>query len=143
MIKNHDPTQIKPASINIRISALFKIKSQEVIDPEERNVQYQELPCPYTLKPNEYVLAKSIESFNLPPNLCMFHLHRTMAMRIGLSIGGGFADPGYHGEIFFGIKNMGDSDVIIHKNTSLTKVIFFPVQGRTIPLISKYLGGKL
>lgn len=33
--------------------------------------------------------------------------------------------------------------VVIEKGMSLSKIIVFPVEGQTIPLLSRFMGGKL
>lgn len=142
MIENYSSKNIKPASINIHLNKIFKIENQKIINFSKK-IKYKELKLPYILKPNEYILAKSKEILNIPQNVCILHIHRTTTMRRGLNIIGGFGDPGYKGEIYYGIKNIGNNNIELNKNDSLTKIIFLSIDGKTIPLITKYLGGRI
>ena len=143
MIKNFDGTQIKPGSVNIRLDSLYKIGSKKKICPDNITVQECCISLPYSLKPGDYVLGKSMEQFTLPKNYCIYHTHRTSTMRIGILIVGGYGDPGYKGEIYFGIKNIGENTVVLKRAMSLSKVIFIAVEGNSLPLISRFQGGKL
>lgn len=142
MIKNFDKTLIKPASVNLRLDSIYKVVASKPIRIDERG-NISELELPYTLKPGDYIIGKSVEDFEIPPNYAIYHFHRTFTTRLGLEIIGGFGDPGYKGQIYFGIKNVGENTIVLHKDDSLSKVIILPVEGKTIPLISRFLGGKL
>lgn len=142
MIKNFDKTLIKPASVNLRLDSIYQIKSSKPIMVANKG-ESTELKLPFTLKPGDYIIGKSVEDFEIPINYAIYHFHRTFTTRLGLEIIGGFGDPGYKGQIYFGIKNVGENTIVLHKDDSLSKVIILPVEGKTIPLISRFLGGKL
>ena len=144
MINNYDNKLIKPASVHIRLDSLYKVTSEAIIDlSNELTQQGKKVELPYVIKPGEYLIGKSIEIFKIPVDLCIFHVHNSSMMRIGLQIIGGYGDPGYEGELYFGIKNIGENTIKLSQGISLSKVIVLPVEGKTIPLISRFMGGKL
>ena len=144
MIKNFDRGLIKPASIGLRLESLYRTSSKNVIDlNSDFSIEKEEIKLPHTIKPGEYLIGKSKEVFEVPNNCCLLHVHNSSSMRSGLQIIGGYIDPGYKGELFFGIKNIGNHEISLQQDVSLSKIIVLPVEGKTIPLITRFMGGKL
>lgn len=144
MLAPFDKTLIKPASINLRIARLHALEASSPLSVRKGTLpKAKSLKLPYTLKPGEYIVAETVESFDLPSTVAILHLQRTRATRLGLQILGGYGDPGYHGTVHFGIHNIGGMRVVISEGDSLSKIIVFPVDGQTVPLLSRFLGGRL
>jgi deoxycytidine triphosphate deaminase len=145
MIKNFKRECIRPANINLRLDKLFKIQKGKVIDwMENKRPEMKELKLPYTLIPKEYVIGKTIETFDVPPNISCLILPVSKCFRSGLIVTGiGTAEPGYKGELHLGIYNASENKVILRKEMELIKVVISKVEGNTIPLQSEWSGGKL
>ena len=145
MLKNYKQNRIRPASINLVIDKVFRIKDKKTIDWENHiRPEFKELKLPYTLKPGEYVMCKTAESLSVPPNLICLVLPTSKVMRSGLLINGiGSAGPGYSGVLHTGVYNVSGCDVILRKNMELLKLLLSEVEGNIIPFTSEWFGGKI
>lgn len=99
MVEPFDPALINPASIDIRIGTSISIPyarsdngwaAIDISDLTELN--------PYPLKPGAFILAASLETFNLPDFIgAQFVLKSSRAREGHQHCLAGFCDPGWHG----------------------------------------------
>lgn len=104
----------------------------------------KEMKLPYILKPNEYVLASTIEEISQPKKkyACLLSA-RSRAFRAGLSVETNFFGPYYEGPFIFGIKNLSESPIKLYEGLSLVQVAFLDIKGETVPVKHLFQGGKL
>src|SRR5208282_6037788 len=88
------------------------------------------------LKPNDFVLVKTMEKVNLPgekivveegkpPVLIMQDAKpRSTLQRCGIYFMGTKTDPGYSGELTFALKNVGDSPFRLELGARFANIIF-------------------
>lgn len=90
--------------------------------------QYEMGPNGYHLKPGEFILASSVEIFNLPSNISAeYKLKSTMA-RNGLEhLNAGWCDAGWNGsKLTLELKNMTQRhEIIIEPGMKCGQVVFF------------------
>ena len=98
---------------------------------------------PYILKPDEYILVRTMEKVNMPRNYIGFLFIRTTAFRLGLEVLCTKIDAGYEGELVVGLKNIGKNKIAVRKGMSVLTLMVSDLKGRTISYISKYMGGKV
>ena len=95
--------QVQPASVDIRLGNTFSIveDSSTGIISLENQIQYKTIETDtYILLPGQFVLATTMEYFELPDNLTAFVEGRSSLGRMGLFIqNAGWVDPGFKGEI--------------------------------------------
>ena len=94
----------------------------------------------WTLEPNTFYLAKTIESVNLPPYMAAICLNTSTPFRSGVLVTAGYVDPGYYGEIHFGFTTPGPGQTEIAYGFPMVQLVFFTAE----PTVYKgvYNGGK-
>ena len=101
--------QIQPASVDVRLGKTFSIvedSSTGVITLGSK-IQYKTIQTDkYVLLPGQFVLATTMEYFELPNDLTAFVEGRSSLGRMGLFIqNAGWLDPGFKGEITLELFN--------------------------------------
>lgn len=98
----------------------------------------------FILKPNEFVLSRTLETVHIPPNCAAQVQGTTTGARSGLSIHATapHIHPGFTGSITLEIKNLGDWDLRLNPGKRICQLIFFevktPVSRREIIAMSSY-----
>jgi dCTP deaminase len=89
-----DIKNVNPASIDIRLGSLIMIESVNDDHYVALDISDYSRANPYELKPGHFVLASTLETFNIPEDLSgVFRLKSSLA-REGLALcGAEFADP--------------------------------------------------
>lgn len=95
------------------------------------------------IKPGDFFLVKTIEKINLPINLSAVILPRTTTFRSGLFIRTGPIQPGYSGELTFGLKNEGPVTVEIEMGARFVHVIFHEIKGGGSKYRGQWQGGRV
>ena len=100
MITPFDPALLNPASLDVRLGPTLLIESAQspglVPYPLHRHSQAK----PYELLPGQFVLAQTMEVFNLPDDLAAQFMLKSSRAREGLEhLMAGYCDPGWHGSV--------------------------------------------
>ena len=95
------------------------------------------------IKPGDFFLVKTIEKINLPLNLSAVIIPRTTTFRSGLFIRTGPIQPGYQGELTFGLKNEGPITVEIEMGARFVHVIFSEIKGSGSQYRGQWQGGRI
>lgn len=100
MVEGFEPLLVNPASLDVRLGETLLIESAEspalVPYPLGRHTQ----DAPYELRPGQFVLAQTIELFNLPDNICAQFVLKSSRAREGLEhLLAGYCDPGWSGSV--------------------------------------------
>ncbi len=111
------------------------IKSVKVYDPKK--------PSSIKIKPGDFFLVKTIEKINLPLNLSAVIIPRTTTFRSGLFIRTGPIQPGYSGELTFGLKNEGPITVEIEMGARFVHLIFSEIKGGGSAYRGQWQGGRV
>ncbi len=145
MIKNLDKSNIRPASVDLRLAKIFRLSKVKCVDLAKNILpKSQELKLPHVLKPNEYLLANTIEEVSQKNKKYLGILSaRSRAFRIGLSIQTNIFGPYYEGPFVFGIKNISNNPIRLSKGLSLVQVAFLEIKGQTVPVKHDFQGGKI
>lgn len=95
--------QIQPASIDLRLDRYIISSDNETTDIFDE---------PYTLKPQEFVLASTLEYVQVPNNLVCRVDGRSSIGRLGVMVHvtAGYIDPGFKGNITLEIYNVSDRE---------------------------------
>lgn len=101
IIEPLEKAQIQPASVDIRLGDTFSVvedSSAGIINFQEE-IRYKTIRSDtYILLPNQFVLATTMEYFDLPDDLTAFVEGRSSLGRMGLFIqNAGWVDPGFKG----------------------------------------------
>jgi dCTP deaminase len=134
-------SQIGTCSIDIRLGNTFFMTRRPMInmlDPtdmefESKITQFQDkiyLPFgkPFVIHPGQFVLASTLEYFNVPQDLMGLVLDRASWGRLGLVMATSYkVIPGYKGCITLALNNLGNAPILIHPGTRIGQIIFYPI----------------
>ncbi len=88
-------------------------------------------------------MVKTIEKINLPLNLSAVIIPRTTTFRSGIFIRTGPIQPGYQGELTFGLKNEGPVTVEIEMGARFVHVLFHEIKGGGNKYRGQWQGGRV
>jgi dCTP deaminase len=101
LVTPFDPALVNPASIDVRLGDTILIESCEhdfvaynmaELGNDEGN--------PYYLRPGQFILAQTLETFNFPDNIAGQFVLKSSRAREGLNnLLAGYCDPGWHGSV--------------------------------------------
>lgn len=113
VVEGIEPDHINAASIDITLGSklliedrtegykykghpdVVSLRNRDSLKVTEWNLITQ---GPYVLKPGEFILAHSVEVFNLPNNIAAEYKLKSSLARVGLDhLNAGWCDPGWHG----------------------------------------------
>ncbi|MBQ3150499.1 MAG: dCTP deaminase [Clostridia bacterium] len=135
--------QIQPASIDIRLGNTFSIvedTSTGIINLENE-IRYKTITSDsYILLPNQFVLATTMEYFELPDDLTAFVEGRSSLGRMGLFIqNAGWVDPGFKGEITLELYNANRCAIELKAGRRVGQLVFAKMDDTAInPYNGKY-----
>ena len=139
--------QIQPASIDIRLGNTFSIvedTSTGIINLENE-IRYKTITTDsYILLPNQFVLATTMEYFDLPNDLTAFVEGRSSLGRMGLFIqNAGWVDPGFKGEITLELYNANRCAIELKAGRRVGQLVFAKMDEAALnPYNGKYQGQK-
>ena len=140
-----EPAQIQPASIDIRLGNTFSIvkdSSTGIINLEDK-IEYETIETDtYVLLPGQFVLATTMEYFELPDDLTAFVEGRSSLGRMGLFIqNAGWVDPGFKGEITLELFNANRCAIELKAGRRVGQLVFAKMdQEAQNPYRGKYQG---
>ena len=82
----------------------------------------------YILKPGEFILAQTVEVFNLPNNISAEYKLKSSMARIGLEhMNAGWCDAGWHGSVLtLEFKNMSRvNSILLRPGDAIGQLVFF------------------
>lgn len=139
--------QIQPASIDIRLGNTFSIvedTSTGIINLENE-IKYKTIVSDsYILLPNQFVLATTMEYFDLPDDLTAFVEGRSSLGRMGLFIqNAGWVDPGFKGEITLELYNANRCAIELKAGRRVGQLVFAKMDDIALnPYNGKYQGQR-
>ena len=101
MVSPFDPALVNPASLDVRLGDTLLIESAEGLELVRFPLgDYFTQEDPYLLRPGQFVLAQTIETFNLPDDIAAQFMLKSSRARSGLEhLMAGYCDPGWHGSV--------------------------------------------
>ena len=96
-----------------------------------------------TIRPGQFYLLSSIETFNIPLNITVNFKPRTTTFRSGLIIRTGNVAPGYHGKVTFAVKNEGPIPVTLELGCRFAHAQFYQVDGGGTAYKGQWQGGRV
>ena len=142
-----EKNQVQPASIDIRLGNTFSIvedTSTGIIGLESK-IKYKTITSDsYVLMPNQFVLATTMEYFELPDDLTAFVEGRSSLGRMGLFIqNAGWVDPGFKGEITLELYNANRCAIELKVGRRVGQLVFAKMDQTAInPYRGKYQGQR-
>jgi deoxycytidine triphosphate deaminase len=142
------------AGFDLRLSEVYEIEGAGFLGVEERDTPKINLLAKhdsekneeenfYVFKPGEYYLIKTMEKVNLPTTLSGVIFPRTTLFRSGLALFNGVIQPGYSGELTFGLSNLGKSNIKVSFGARIVHVTFHEVLGSGNQYRGQWQGGRV
>jgi deoxycytidine triphosphate deaminase len=97
----------------------------------------------FIFTPGKYYLIKTMEKVNLPVTLSGVVFPRTTMFRSGLGMFNGIVQPGYSGELTFGVCNLGQSNIKISFGARIAHITFQEVLGEGNQYKGQWQGGRV
>lgn len=114
---------VNPASIDLALGEEIRDVDGHLIDKLGKNDEF-------VIKPNQFVLAHTLEKINMPVNLLGIVKGKSSLARKGLIVEfAGFIDPGFDGQITLELKNVSDKPVTIKKYMRICQLCFLKMNG--------------
>ncbi len=139
--------QIQPASVDFRLGNTFSVidDSPTGIIDLENEIHYKTIQSDtYILLPNQFVLATTVEYFDLPNDLTAFVEGRSSLGRMGLFIqNAGWVDPGFKGEITLELYNANRCAIKLIAGRRIGQLVFAKMDTEALhPYSGKYQGQR-
>ena len=134
--------QIQPASVDIRLGNTFSIVD-DTPSSLEKEIKYKTITTDtYLIMPGQFVLATTMEYFELPDNLTAFVEGRSSLGRMGLFIqNAGWVDPGFKGEITLELYNANRCAIELKAGRRVGQLVFAEMDDTALnPYNGKYQG---
>ena len=142
-----NPEQIQPASVDVRLGDTFSVveDSSTGIINLDSEIKYKNIKTDtYVLLPGQFVLATTMEYFELPDDLTAFVEGRSSLGRMGLFIqNAGWVDPGFKGEITLELFNANRHAIELRAGRRVGQLVFAKMDQVALnPYRGKYQGQR-
>lgn len=139
--------QIQPASVDVRLGNTFSIveDSSSGVITLGSEIRYKTIETDtYVLLPGQFVLATTMEYFELPDDLTAFVEGRSSLGRMGLFIqNAGWVDPGFKGEITLELFNANRCAIELKSGRRVGQLVFAKMDAPAEkPYDGKYQGQR-
>ena len=129
-----DEDYIQPASVDLRLDRQildFHPERYSYLDILEDLSDLTELveipdPAPYILKPDQFILASTLEHVELPDDIVARLEGKSSLGRLGLLIHStaGYIDPGWKGQLTLEISNVAGVDITLYYGMKISQISF-------------------
>lgn len=120
--------QVQPASVDVRLGNTFSVvdDTDSRIITLDKKIKYKTITSDsYLILPGQFVLATTMEYFELPNNLTAFVEGRSSLGRMGLFIqNAGWVDPGFKGEITLELFNANRCAIELKSGRRVGQLVF-------------------
>jgi len=139
------------AGFDLRLGEVYELKGDGLLGVEERDTPESKLIAKFDPKketsfifePGIYYLIKTMEKVNLPEDLSGIIFPRTTLFRSGLTLFNGLVQPGYRGELTFGICNLGRGKIKVSFGARIVHITFHQVIGEGNKYRGQWQGGRV
>ena len=147
IIDSIEKEQIQPASVDVRLGDTFSIveDSPTGVITLGSEIKYKTIQTnTYMLLPGQFVLATTMEYFELPNDLTAFVEGRSSLGRMGLFIqNAGWVDPGFKGEITLELFNANRCAIELQSGRRVGQLVFAKMDtAASNPYDGKYQGQR-
>lgn len=150
-LSERELTNPEGAGFDLRLGEVYKISGKAFLGETHRQTPNIKTIQTYSngikrvikIKPRDFFLVKTIEKVNLPINLSATIIPRTTTFRSGLFLRTGPVQPGYQGELTFGLKNEGPVTVTIEMGARFAHILFNEVKGGGSKYRGQWQGGRV
>lgn len=142
------------AGFDLRLGEVYELEGDGFLGIEERDTPDVRLVAKneegkvekenlFIFEPGKYYLIKTMEKVNLPTSLSGVIFPRTTMFRSGLGLFNGIVQPGYSGELTFGVCNLGKSNIKVSFGARVVHITFHEVFGEGNKYRGQWQGGRV
>jgi deoxycytidine triphosphate deaminase len=142
------------AGFDLRLGEVYEISGAGFLGVEQRDTPKSVLLAAhdpakdeaenyFIFEPGKYYLVKTMEKVNLPVTLSGIIFPRTTMFRSGLGLFNGVVQPGYSGELTFGLANLGPSQIKVSFGARVVHITFQEVLGTGNQYRGQWQGGRV
>lgn len=145
-------TNPEGAGYDLRLGGVYELEGEGFLGIEERNTPKVTSIAKFDpfkkeesfiFETGKYYLIKTIEKVNLPADISGIIFSRTTLFRSGLALFNGIVQPGYCGELTFGICNLGKSNIKVSLGARVVHITFHEVFGAGNAYRGQWQGGRV
>jgi len=114
------------------------VKTEELYRLKDGDVQDELI-----VKPGEYYLVQTAETIRTPLDLMPMVYPRSSLFRAGLLLLVTKSDPGYEGQLTFGLANLGPFPVKLQLGARICNIVFHSIEGEVIGYRGQHQGGRV
>lgn len=97
----------------------------------------------FIAKPGEYYLVQTAETISTPLDLMPMVYPRSSLFRAGLLLLATKTDPGYNGQLTFGLTNLSPFSVKLQLGARICNIVFHSIEGEVIGYRGQHQGGRV
>lgn len=142
------------AGFDLRLGEVYEVEGDGFLGVEERDTPNVKLIAKddptknerensFVFEPGKYYLIKTMEKVNLPTTVSGIIFPRTTLFRSGLGLFNGIVQPGYSGELTFGLCNLGKSNIKVSFGARVAHITFHEVLGEGNQYRGQWQGGRV
>ncbi|MBU2637686.1 MAG: 2'-deoxycytidine 5'-triphosphate deaminase [Nanoarchaeota archaeon] len=136
-------------AFDLRLGEIYEFAGEGFLGINERKTPDTKLIAKYeesktskvVLEPDKYYIVKTLEKVNCPHDLASTIISRSTLYRSGILLLGGLVDPGWNGEMTFGMINKSGQAFTIELGARIANILFHRVDGKTKEYKGVYNGG--
>lgn len=95
------------------------------------------------IKPGDYYLVQTAETITVPLDLMPMVYPRGSLFRAGLLLLCSKSDPGYTGQLTFGLTNLGQFPAKLQLGARFCNIVFYTIDGEVIGYRGQHQGGRV
>lgn len=95
------------------------------------------------LSPQEYILVTTNEIINMPNSLVGIIRPRGTLFRSGIALYTGQVNPGYDGNLTFGMHNCSPFDFTFELGSRIAHILFLEINGKSVGYRGQWKGGRI
>lgn len=142
------------AGFDLRLGEVYELVGDGFLGVEQRDTPKSNLLAAhdpskdevdnyFVFESGKYYLIKTMEKVNLPVTLSGIIFPRTTMFRSGLGLFNGIVQPGYSGELTFGLANLGLSKIKVSFGARVVHITFHEVLGEGNQYRGQWQGGRV
>lgn len=106
MVNPYDPELVNPASLDVRLGDNLLIEDKQSPELQPFSIAGHTKEEPFMLQPHEFVLAETLERFEIPNVVAGQLALKSSRAREGIEhLMAGYVDPGYTGRLTLELQN--------------------------------------
>ena len=149
-LSERELTNPEGAGFDLRVGEVFKIKEgdaflgeTERFTPDVESVAQYDNKKEIVLNPGDFVLVKTMEKVNLPKDVAAIFRPRSTLQRSGIGLFTATANPGYSGELTFGMCNLGKNNFRLEMGARIAHILFFRTSENFSAYRGQWQGGRV